>query len=379
MKILIISDAWHPQINGVVRTLEATARELTNMGHTVEIMGPKRDAFWSIPAPTYPDITLEFFARGRIAQVLRRFEPDYIHIATEGPLGWAARNVCLHFKLPFTTSFHTRFPEYLAARVPHWLAVFVRIMTYAGMRRFHAPSSAVMVATPSIEAALHNRRFRHLARWSRGVDLEQFRAYTKDLPTFRDLPRPILLYVGRVAVEKNLPDFLAVKTAGSKVVIGDGPHLDRFRAEYRDVLFLGKMEGEQLARHYAAADIFVFPSHTDTFGLVLLEACAAGLKIASYPAPGPVDIFNSRETSAFAALSTDLQQAVDKVSALEVDAAIPRAFALQYSWRACTEQFYQNLQLPTPKAVKRIIRFREWLKRWWRHIRAQKPQTTDSP
>jgi glycosyltransferase involved in cell wall biosynthesis len=372
MRILIISDAWHPQVNGVVRTLEATIYELEDMGHTVLVIGPQRGARWSFPAPTYPDIILEFFAHRRIAASVQEFQPELIHIATEGPLGLAARQVCLEQRLPFTTSFHTRFPEYLAARVPRWLAGPVRLATYFVMRRFHAPSSAVMVATPSIEAALRNRRFRHLARWTRGVDTQTFQPYGKDLSAYADLPRPILLYVGRVAVEKNLPAFLALQTTGSKVVIGDGPDLPHFKAQYPEVHFLGKMAGETLGRYYAAADLFVFPSHTDTFGLVLFEACAAGLRIASYPAPGPIDIFCEPVTADFAILDKDLQRAVDRALALPDNPALPRAYAEQFSWRACTEQFFNNLQLPTPKAVKRITRFREWLKRWWRHFRPQK-------
>ena len=372
MRILIISDAWHPQVNGVVRTLEATIYELDQMGHEVQTIGPQKSSRWTLPAPTYPDIILEFFANRRIESAIMQFRPELIHIATEGPLGLAARQVCLEHKLPFTTSFHTRFPEYLAARVPRWLAAPVRIATYFAMRRFHAPSSAVMVATPSIEAALRKQRFRNLARWTRGVDTTTFQPYGKDLATYAGLPRPILLYVGRVAVEKNLPAFLALRTTGSKVVIGDGPDLPIFKIQYPDVHFLGKKTGEDLGRHYAAADLFVFPSHTDTFGLVLFEACAAGLRIASYPAPGPIDVFCELVTAEFAILDKDLQRAVDRALALPDNPTLPRSYAEQFSWRACTEQFFNNLQLPTPKAVKRITRFREWLKRWWRHFRPQK-------
>ena len=309
MKILIISDAWYPQLNGVVRTLEATIAMLRHYGHEVQVVGPDASRWCSIAAPTYPDIRLEFLARPR------------------------------------------------------------RLIAYAGLRRFHAPSSAVMVATPSIEAELRKRRFRRIARWSRGVNTDIFKLYGKQIEAFSHLPRPILLYVGRVAVEKNLAAFLELKTTGSKVVIGEGPDLAKLRAEYLESHFLGKMEGEILARHYAAADLFVFPSTTDTFGLVLIEACAAGLRIASYPAPGPVDIFNDPRTHQFAGLDKNLQQAVDHALSLPDNPEIPHAFASEFSWAACTQQFYENLQARTPRAVKRITRFREWLKRWWLHLR----------
>jgi glycosyltransferase involved in cell wall biosynthesis len=369
-KILIISDAWRPQINGVVRTLEATSEELRKNGHDVKIVGPEASRWCTVAAPSYPSIKLEFFARGRLYNVAKEFQPDFIHIATEGPLGWAGRNMCLYHRLPFTTSYHTRFPEYLAARVPKIFSRFIRVFSYAALRRFHAPSSAIMVATKSIEHELHRRKFRRLVHWSRGVDTHQFQPYGKDLAAYKDFPHPRLLYVGRVAVEKNMRAFLDLRIPGSKIIIGDGPDLEMLRAEYPTAHFLGPLFGEDLGRHYAGADLFVFPSTTDTFGLVLLEACAAGLRIASYPSPGPVDIFGTPRTANFAILDTDLDQAAYYALSLPDNPFIPRQFAEKFSWSACTTEFFNHLQAPTPKALKRITRLRNWLSRWWQHALA---------
>lgn len=365
MRILIISDAWHPQINGVVRTLEATAAELAQMGHEVEITGPMTTGWRTVGAPSYPSIKLEFFARQRLWRLVKNFNPDFIHIATEGPLGWAGRNLCMEMRKPFTTSYHTRFPEYLAARMFPFLRKPVELAAYAMLRRFHAPSSAVMVATASIERELQRKKFRHIVRWLRGVDTDLFRPYGKDISAYAALPRPILLYVGRVSVEKNLGAFLEAKTPGCKIVIGDGPDMDYLKRSFPDAHFLGSMEGEELARHYAAADLFVFPSTTDTFGLVLLEAAACGLRIAGCPAPGPVDIFSDPAARNFAVLNVDLGDAIRQALALPDDPALPRPFAEKFSWGVCTQQFFQHLQASTPRAVKRITRIRNWLARWW--------------
>ena len=359
MKILIISDAWLPQINGVVRTLETTAAELARLGHELRIVGPDEARAWTLATPFYPEVKLEFFAYRRLARIQRDFAPDFIHIATEGPLGWAARRLCLHRTLPFTTAYHTRFPEYLAARAPRFLGRILRLGAYAILRRFHAPAGAVMVATASIEQELRGRKFRRIVRWSRGVDATLFRPYGKDLPAFAGLPRPILLSVGRVAVEKNLRAFLDLPTPGSRVVVGDGPDLAALKRDYPDAHFLGALEGETLARHYAAADLFVFPSTTDTFGLVLLEASAAGLRIAATPAPGPSDIFADEAAAAFVALDRDLGRAIARALGLPDDVAAPRAFAQRFSWEACTQAFFAHLQAPTPKAVRRLARWRE--------------------
>ncbi len=339
MRILIVSDAWHPQVNGVVRTIEATARVLEREGHSVKVIGPDLSRRMTVSAPSYPSIKLEFFARARLRRELEAFQPDAVHLATEGPLGWSARALCLAQGRPFTTAYHTRFPEYLGARVPRPAAHATQAAAYAAVRRFHAPAQAVMVATDSIARDLSARKFKRIVRWSRGVDTSVFRPYGKSISAYEGLPRPVLLYVGRVAVEKNLRAFLSLETPGSKVVIGDGPDLEMLWKDYPDARFLGAMEGERLGRHYAAADVFVFPSLTDTFGLVLLEACAAGLRVACLPAPGPVDLFAAEETAAFAALDADLGRAVARALALPEHAAGARAFAEGYSWEACTRQF----------------------------------------
>ncbi|MGA2045038.1 MAG: glycosyltransferase family 1 protein [Roseiarcus sp.] len=363
MKILIISDAWRPQINGVVRTLETTAAELAKLGHEARIVGPDASRPLTFAAPFYPEVELEFFGYRRLERAVREFKPEFIHIATEGPLGWAARRLCLNRTLPFTTAYHTRFPEYLAARAPPILRGAVRMAAYSALRRFHAPAGAVMVATASIEQELRARRFRRLVRWSRGVDATLFRPYGKDLPAYAALPRPILLYVGRVAVEKNLRAFLDVRTAGSRVVIGDGPDLAALKKDYPDVHFLGALSGETLGRCYAAADLFVFPSTTDTFGLVLLEACAAGLRVAAIPAPGPSDLFADGAGEGFVAMDRDIGRAIAAALRLADDSGAPRAFARRFSWEACTQAFFAHLQAPTPKAVRRLTRWRQKLAR----------------
>jgi glycosyltransferase involved in cell wall biosynthesis len=344
-----------------VRTLEVTKRLLEKDGHQVEMLSPVVDRWATFTTPKLFGIHLEFFAHVRLANAFDRVKPDVIHIATEGPLGWAARRICLRRQLPFTTSYHTRFPEYLAARAPHGLAGAVKTITYGFMRRFHAPSSAVLVATQSIEQELRARKFRHLVRWSRGVDTGVFRPYGKDFISYANLPRPILLYVGRVSIEKSVDRFLDLKTPGSKVVVGEGDDLARLRLCYPEAHFAGLIEGENLTRYYAAADLFVFPSRTDTFGLVLLEAAACGLRIASVPAPGPADIFADEKAQAFSVLDNDLGCAVDQALRLPNDLNLPRRYAERYSWEACTRQFFDHLQAKTPAAVKRLSRLRERL------------------
>lgn len=344
MKILIVTDAWTPQINGVVRTIEATTKELTRMGHKVCVVGPEVTGRFVFSLPSYPQIKLELFPHRRLKRLLRDFGPKAIHIATEGPLGWAMRGLCLEQGLPFTTSYHTSFPEYLAARVPRFLAPVAARLSFAVLRLFHKPSRAVMVATPTIESALKKQKVERLVQWSRGVDTGTFKPWGKDIDAYKNLPRPLLLNVGRVAVEKNLRAFLDLKTEGSKVVIGAGPTLETLRSEYPDAHFLGAMSGETLARHYAAADLFVFPSKTDTFGLVLLEACAAGLRCAAYPVTGPADVFADPSAKAFVVLDADLQKAVDRALSLPDNPDIPRAYAARLSWAACTEAFFKHLQ-----------------------------------
>ncbi len=329
MRIAIVSDAWLPQINGVVRTLMRTMDELTARGHETRMISP--DLFRNLPCPTYSEIRLAVLPARRLGALIDKFQPCAIHIATEGPLGHAARRYCLARRLPFTTAFHTRFPEYIKARTGLPLGA-----GYTVMRRFHAPSSGVMVATLSLEQELQGRGFHNLKRWSRGVDTSLFRPRDK---SFLDLPRPIHLYVGRVAVEKNVEAFLKLDLPGSKLVVGGGPQLAEFRRRYPEAHFTGPREGEDLARHYAAADVFVFPSRTDTFGLVLLEALASGLPVAAFPVPGPLDVING---SAVGFLDEDLAGAARRALGVAPEAC--RDYALQFSWQRSSEQFLSNLQ-----------------------------------
>ena len=328
MTILIVTDAWTPQVNGVVRTIGTVQREMQAMGARVEVIGP--DRFRTVPLPTYPEIRLALEGAWRLDSMIEDLRPDCIHISTEGPLGFAARRYCLKRNKPFTTAYHTRFPEYVRDRAPVPLA-----MGYAMVRRFHRPSAAVMVATRSIERDLRARGFGNLRRWTRGVDTELFRPRDKD---FLSLPRPISLYVGRVAVEKNLEAFLKLDLPGTKLVVGDGPARADLERRYPQVHWAGSRSGEDLAKHYAAADVFVFPSRTDTFGLVLLEALASGLPVAAYPVAGPLDIL---EGSGAGVLDEDLKRAVEK--ALAVPPERCREHALRYSWRRSAEQFLANL------------------------------------
>lgn len=330
MKLLIVTDAWHPQVNGVVRTLTTTRAELERLGHKVEVIAP--DRFRTIPMPTYPEIRLALAPSRRVRRMIEEAQPDAIHIATEGPLGFAARRYCLKHKLPFTTAYHTRFPEYVRDRAPVPLS-----LSYAFIRRFHAPAHSVMVATASIEADLERRGFTNIRRWSRGVDTDLFRPGLKDL--FAHLPRPVFISVGRVAVEKNIEAFLSLDLPGSKVVVGDGPQLAELKARYPDVTFVGAKHGEELARHYAAADVFVFPSRTDTFGLVLLEALASGLPVAAFPVPGPLDVIGD---SPAGVLSEDLRGAC--LQAVGIDPTVCRDHALGFSWQSCAQQFLANLR-----------------------------------
>jgi glycosyltransferase involved in cell wall biosynthesis len=329
MRILMVTDAWAPQINGVVRTLTRTCQELDALGHEVRVVSP--DLFANLPCPTYPEIRLAVLPARRLALMIDAFQPCAIHMATEGPLGQAARRYCIKRGLPFTTAYHTRFPEYIHARTGIPVSA-----TYSLMRRFHGRSSGVMVATGSLERELTARGFKNLKRWSRGVDTELFRPRDKNL---LDLPRPIHLYVGRVAVEKNIEDFLKLDLPGTKLVVGDGPQLPVLRRKYPAVRFAGAKVGEELAAHYAAADLFVFPSRTDTFGLVLLEALASGVPIAAYPVPGPLDIVDG---TGVGVLDEDLARATRR--ALEIPGELCRALALQYTWSKSAEQFIENLR-----------------------------------
>ena len=330
MKILIVSDAWLPQINGVVRTLMTTQQELESMGHEVRLITP--DLFNTIPCPTYPEIRLALRPVRKVGKIIEEYEPDCIHIATEGPLGLSARYYCYRRRKMFTTSFHTKFPEYLNARF--WIPIN---MTYAMLRWFHGLSKRVMVATKSMRQELEAHGFKNLAPWSRGVDIELFRPQPKD---FLQDPRPIYMYVGRVAVEKNIEAFLQLELEGTKYVVGDGPQLEYLRHKYPHARFAGSKTGQELSQYYAAADVFVFPSRTDTFGLVMLEALASGTPVAAYPVPGPIDVVGD---SGVGCLDEDLSKAVR--NALKIDPMLCRAHALKYSWRACTQQFLNNLSV----------------------------------
>jgi glycosyltransferase involved in cell wall biosynthesis len=328
MRILIVSDAWAPQVNGVVVTLQNTIRELERLGHTVGTITP--DRFTTIPCPTYPEIRLSLFAAGRVAKLIDEFEPEAVHIATEGPLGLAARRHCLRTKRPFTTAYHTQFPEYIHARSR--LPVDI---TYRWMRWFHAPATALMVATPDIHRRLAERGFANLAMWSRGVDTELFRPGERVAGTSR---RPIFLYVGRVAVEKNIEAFLALDLPGSKWVVGDGPARRDLERRFGDARFLGTKIGDELAWHYAQADVFVFPSRTDTFGLVMLESMACGTPVAAYPVTGPIDVVKRGISGV---LDDDLRKAALDALALRRDSV--RVHALDSSWEVATTQFVSNL------------------------------------
>lgn len=327
-----MSDAWHPQVNGVVRTLETLVAELGALGIVTEVIGP--DRFRTLPCPTYPDIRLSVWPRRRLEKMMRNFQPDALHIATEGPLGIAARRIAGARGWIFTTAFHTRFPEYLRARtrVPTRLS-------YAWLRRFHAAGHGLMVATESLRQELAARGFRDLRAWSRGVDLSLFQMEPR--AAWAGLARPVCLYVGRVAVEKNISAFLALDLPGSKVVVGDGPQLPALQRQFPDVHFAGVMHGAALSRAYAGSDVMVFPSLTDTFGLVMLESLACGTPVAAFPVTGPKDVL-AGGGDAIGAVDADLRQAVLRALA-GGDRIACRAFAETFSWRACAERFVTNL------------------------------------
>jgi len=328
MRIILVTDAWRPQVNGVVRTYENAVEQLRLIGHEVELITP--EGFATVPCPSYPSIRLAVFPWPQVRRRLERSNPGAVHIATEGPLGIAARSWCLRRDVPFTTSFHTQFPEYIRMRVPipaDW--------GYAWLRRFHGAAVRTLVPTPSQRDRLLERRFRNVEIWSRGVDTRLFRPRDK---TFLDLPRPVFAYMGRVAMEKNIEAFLNLDLPGSKLVVGDGPALDRLRARYPGAMFTGFKFGEELAAHLAAADVFVFPSLTDTFGIVLLEAMACGVPVAAFPVTGPIDVVKDGITGA---LDHDLRRAA--LRALELDPARCVEYAVQCSWRACAERLFSLL------------------------------------
>ena len=330
MRVAIVTDAWSPQVNGVVRTLQAVRAELEAIGHEVLVVAP--DRFRSLPCPTYPEIRLALATRAAVGRHLSGFAPDAIHLATEGPLCIAARRWCLAAGLAFTTAYHTHFPDYLGVRTgidPRWVWRYIRW--------FHAPAQAILVSTERLRATLCSQGLPQGRLWGRGVDLTLFKPAGPVDPRIARLPRPIQLYVGRIAVEKNLDVFLSAATPGAKVVVGAGPAAAGLAARYPAALFLGAMAGEALAAAYRSADVFVFPSRTDTFGLVMTEALASGVPVAAFPVAGPLDVLTP------AVGVTDPQLAVAIATALRLDRAACAAHGASFSWRASAEQFLLSL------------------------------------
>jgi len=328
MRILIATDAWHPQINGVVRTLTSLKRSASALGGDIHFLTP--EGFSSIGVPTYPGLRIALPNRREIARRIEAAAPEAIHIATEGPIGWAARAYCLRRKLAFTTSYTTRFPEYIAVRT-----IIPAALSYAVLRHFHSAAAMTMVATASLYNELGARGFRRLGFWGRGVDTALF---NPDSPAKLDLPRPIFMTMGRVAVEKNIEAFLSLDLPGSKVVVGDGPQRAALTQKYPDVKFLGEKTGADLTAHLAAADVFVFPSRTDTFGVVQLEALACGTPVAAFPVTGPLDVIADHPVGA---LDEDLRAAC--LRALTMSRETCRNFALERSWGNSARQFIGNL------------------------------------
>ncbi len=329
MRLLIATDAWRPQINGVVRSLEYMAAEASHFGAEVTILSP--DRFPSVPMPGYPEIRLALARPGPVVRILDRVKPTHVHIATEGPIGFAVRAACRRRNMAFTTSYHTRFPEYLAARAP-----IPQAWSYRALRWFHGEARAMMVSTASLERELEGRGFQRIRRWTRGVDTQLFRPRHERV---LDSRAPIFLSVGRIAVEKNLEAFLALDLPGTKVVVGDGPARHDLQRRFPRVRFLGALTGEDLARVYASADVFVFPSLTDTFGIVLLEALASGLPIAAYPVTGPADVIGS---SGCGSLCEDLREAA--LAALDIPQSRCRAYGETFTWRESARQFFRNIE-----------------------------------
>jgi glycosyltransferase involved in cell wall biosynthesis len=327
LRVLTVTDAWHPQVNGVVRTIEATHRELHRAGHDCDVITPLE--FTTVPCPGYGEIRLSLLPYRKVSRRIDEGAPDVIHIATEGPLGQAARRYCVRHGVPFTTAYHTRFPQYLRAMFgtpERWV--------YRFLRWFHAPAWRVLTPTAEVERELAQWGIRHVARWTRGVDLDVFRPRGEPSPLVEGLAHPRFLYVGRVSVEKNIEAFLKLDLPGSKIVAGVGPALELLGRRFPDVRFVGVLEREQLARLYSSVDAFVFPSLTDTFGLVMLEALACGTPVAAFPVQGPIDVVGGSDA---AALDTELRRAA--LRALRIDRARCRAWAERFSWPAATEQF----------------------------------------
>lgn len=330
IRLVIVTDAWKPQVNGVVTTLGKTRDTIQKLGHQVHVINPSECK--TIPCPTYPEIRLALGAKKYVKREITEFQPTHIHIATEGPLGQAARKFCIKNNLAFTTSYHTQFPEYIRERFPIPLSI-----SYKFFRHFHSKAKRTMVGTPHQRKILENRNFKNIALWTRGVDTEIFKPRSKD---FLNYPKPIWIYVGRVAVEKNIESFLSLDLPGTKVVIGDGPATNELRTQYPKVKFEGYKFGEELATYIASGDVFVFPSLTDTFGVVMLEAMACGLPVAAFPVTGPRDVVRKGVTGV---LDDDLKTAA--LEALKLDPQDCISQALEYTWEQATLQFINNLTL----------------------------------
>jgi glycosyltransferase involved in cell wall biosynthesis len=328
MRILVATDAWHPQVNGVVRTLTMMAEAAKALGVDVSFLTPQ--SFRTFAMPSYRDVRVALPYRAKIARLIADARPDSIHIATEGPIGLLVRRYCRKRGLPFTTSFHTRFPEYISARLPVPESWIWRVL-----RRFHGASQAVMAATPALASELRGRGFRNVVLWPRGVDAHLFHPRAVDL----GLPRPVFLCVGRVAIEKNLEAFLELELPGTKVIVGDGPARGALAKKYPQAVFLGARQGEELAEAYAGGDVFVFPSKTDTFGLVLLEALASGLPVAAFPVTGPRDVIGNAPVGA---LNDDLKIAC--LSALRISPQTCLEFAARHTWEASARAFVENIR-----------------------------------
>lgn len=346
MKILVATDAWRPQVNGVVRTYERLREEALPLDAEIIFLTPGE--FTTVPCPTYPEIRLSLPGYTYIGRRMKEIAPDAVHIATEGPLGWMTRSHCLRQGIPFTTSFHTRFPDYISRRF-----YLPESWSWSVLRRFHNAGAGIMVATPSLARELEDRGFKSILSWTRGVDTDLFRP--REVRRFGD--GPVFLYVGRVAIEKNIEAFLTADLPGRKVVVGDGPQLEDLKVRFPEVEFVGKRIGEDLAECYASADVFVMPSRTETFGIVILEAMASGLPVAAYPCTGPIDLIAQGETGI---MSEDLTAAAREALALPRDKV--RTKALEFSWEAAARLFVSNIETALfaqqgRKVPKRRIRF----------------------